>query len=475
MTSPSSIVCAWNAVISNALQIATGDQSLNLGPPMVARALAMIYTAAFQAWAPFSKTGRPALPGGEPRVAPADRTEHNKEIAISYAIYRTATHLLPNRKIRQLLDAQMHALGHWPPNSTSTGSTPDAIGNAAAAAVIADRIHDGANERGDAIGTPPPEAPSMRRQPYEDYTNYRPRNPPALVFDVTPRRGVANPALWQPLTYIDPATGATKTPRFIAPHWRNVRPFALLNAHQFRPSAPEPMISHAFVEQAQHVVDVQANLTMEQKVIAEYWADGPRSTTPPGHWCEIAGTVSERRAHSTDDDAKLFFALANALLDASIATWEAKVHYDYARPITAIRWLFGTSTILGWGGPGRGTIEMRGDRWRPFQRDTFPTPPFAEYTSGHSAFSMAAAEVLKSFTGTDQFRLEHMQRDPLAAESDTTELPLKLTWDSFTEAAFSAGESRLFGGIHFHQGNAAGLELGRQVGAAAWQKACIHF
>jgi len=88
---------------------------------------------------------------------------------------------------------------------------------------------------------------------------------------------------------------------------------------------------------------------------------------------------------------------------------------------------------------------------------------------------MAAAKVLKSFTGSDLFHLTHVQEVPLAAEPDIAGLPVKISWSSFIEAAMSAGESRLFGGIHFYQGNVAGLELGRKVGAQAWTKAKTFF
>jgi hypothetical protein len=171
----------------------------------------------------------------------------------------------------------------------------------------------------------------------------------------------------------------------------------------------------------------------------------------------------------------MFFALTNAILDASIATWEAKRFYDYVRPITAIRWLFEGHRIEGWRGPGFGVGLIDGERWTPFQRSTFPTPPFPEYTSGHSAFSMAAATVLKAFTQSDDFGGVYIQTSALAAEPDVSELPVILKWPTFTSAAIEAGESRLFGGIHFHHGNAEGLELGRKVGELAWAKANTFF
>ncbi|OYV02485.1 MAG: hypothetical protein CFE45_00165 [Burkholderiales bacterium PBB5] len=81
-------------------------------------------------------------------------------------------------------------------------------------------------------------------------------------------------------------------------------------------------------------------LIAKQKVIAEYWADGSSSELPPGHWELFAAFVSQRDHHTLDADVKMFFALANAIHDAAIATWECKRYYDYARPVTAIRHLF---------------------------------------------------------------------------------------------------------------------------------------
>jgi hypothetical protein len=163
-------------------------------------------------------------------------------------------------------------------------------------------------------------------------------------------------------------------------------------------------------------VNVQRKLETKQKVIAEYWADGPNSELPPGHWELFASFVSDRDSHSLHDDAKMFFALANAIHDAAIATWEAKRYYDYVRPVTAIRHLFRGKRIKGWNGTAMQTID--GQAWRPYQVPTFPTPPFPEYVSGHSAFSMSAAEVLKRFTNSDEFGHSYEQEGALRVEPD---------------------------------------------------------
>src|SRR5581483_5010100 len=100
-----------------------------------------------------------------------------------------------------------------------------------------------------------------------------------------------------------------------------------------------------------------AALTDEQKMIAEYWADGPRSELPPGHWDLFAQFVSRRdrhaaREHGLDLDVKLFFALTNAIHDAGICCWDNKRAFDSVRPITALRHLFRGRQVSAWGGPG---------------------------------------------------------------------------------------------------------------------------
>ena len=222
------------------------------------------------------------------------------------------------------------------------------------------------------------------------------------------------------------------------------------------------------------MVDVQDKLSVKQKVIAEYWADGPSSELPPGHWEVFAAFVSARDHHTLAQDVKMFFALANAIHDAAIATWECKRYYDYVRPVTAIRHLFRGKRIRGWTGTTEATID--GEAWRPYQVSSFPTPPFPEFTSGHSAFSMAGAEVLSRFTGSDAFGASYTQPVPLRVEPGlATAAGTVLSWSSFSAAAQEAGESRLYGGIHFYEGNVAGLAMGRKVGAQAFERAQAHW
>jgi len=109
------------------------------------------------------------------------------------------------------------------------------------------------------------------------------------------------------------------------------------------------------------------------------------------------------RGLSLDTNAKGFFALGNALLDASIATWHTKVVQDTVRPITYIRWLYKGKKVKGWSGPGSKLADEDGGAWIPYQEANVVSPPFGEYTSGHSAG--AAQRVFNLVAGSDDFKL----------------------------------------------------------------------
>jgi hypothetical protein len=116
---------------------------------------------------------------------------------------------------------------------------------------------------------------------------------------------------------------------------------------------------------------------------------------------------------------------------------------------------------------------MSGDRWQSY----ISTPPFAEFVSGHSTFSAASAEILKSFTGSD--RLDAQAVFPAGASPLEPGLvpheDVTLSWRTFSEAADEAGLSRRYGGIHFESGDLEGRALGRRIGALVWEKARAYF
>jgi hypothetical protein len=433
-----SAVIAWNKLLLQAIS------EVKPGPPMTARAIGIVYTAIFDAWSAYTPRARGTQLGDAIRRPAEEHTQENKEKAIAFAAYRVLSDLYPSRVA--LFDAQMKKLNLDPSNTSTDTSSPIGIGNIAASTLLNFRHNDGANQLG-----------NLATGAYADYTNYSPVNTPDVVND---------PSKWQPLRF---ANGAS--PAYIAPHWGRVTPFALTSGAQFRPSPPPAYGTPAYLAEAQKVVDVLANITEKQKVIAEYWADGPASVLPPGHWMLFAEVVSARDKHSLDKDVKLFFLMGNAVMDAGIATWEAKRFYNTSRPITAIRSLFAGKQIASFAGPNLGVKMVEGSQWLPYQSPNFITPPFPEYTSGHSAFSAAAAEILKRFTGSDTFNHSHdFAAGWSAFEKNLPQSAMRLSWATFTEAADEAGISRIYGGIHFDSGDLQARSLGRRVGEAVWLK-----
>jgi PAP2 superfamily len=416
-------------------------------PPVAARMLAMLFTAVYDTLAPYDATAVANFAGGPVRIT-TNNTIAAQEKALAYAAYSTLLDIYAADSFQPpKLLAAMTALG-FAPDANLPASDPGQLGREAAGRMQAFRWLDGSNQKGDLIAGA-----------YFDYTDYKPVNSITQVND---------PTRWQPLEFDN-----GRLPNFVTPHWGRVKPFALTSGSQFRPTVSLPAFnSAAYKAQADEVLAATAALTNEQKAIVEYWAGNPFSETPPGQWLLIAKEVSLRNRYSLAQDAKLFFALSNALMDAGIACWDCKVHYDSVRPITAVRTLYAGQQVTGLISKDSGTGLMPGQAWRPYQFATFITPPFAEYVSGHSTFSTAAAEVLARFTGSDAYG----ESATIAANSSTFQSgvpsqPVTLTWPTFTAAANQASISRLYGGIHFTAGLESGKTLGRAVGERVWTKA----
>jgi PAP2 superfamily len=433
-------VLRWNAALLEAVR------AVRLAPPMTARALAIAHTCMFDAWAAYDHRADGTRFGGTLRRPKPERTLANKTSAISYAAHRALSDLFPTQIAR--FDATLRDLGLDPLDGSTGVALPAGIGHTVCEAVLAMRHADGANQLGDLNGG----------QPYSDYTGYGPVNDPEHLHD---------PSRWQPLRGADGTAQAS-----LAPHWRHVVPFALATADEFRPQPPAVPGSAEYLRQAEEIRAFSAQLTDRRKAIAEYWADGPATETPPGHWALLASWVSRRDRHGLDDDVPLFFALGNALLDASIAVWDAKIFYDYVRPVSAVRYVFAGQTIEAWGGPFQGTRLVAGEQFRPY----IATPPFAEYTSGHSAFSAAAATVLRLFTGSPRFGATVVIAPGASAIEPgvTPAEPVVLSWRTFDDAADEAGLSRRLGGIHFRDGDLASRAMGQAIGRRVFREVLRH-
>jgi hypothetical protein len=233
------------------------------------------------------------------------------------------------------------------------------------------------------------------------------------------------------------------------PHWNEIRPLVMDSANQFPVPPPyQYNMKDSTSEYCKEVMKIKTaieNLTDEQKHMADFWDDNPfklnvsghimyatKKFSPPGHWESIVGIAAKKANADFPTTVYAYTKTSIALFDAFIQCWDAKYRFNTARPETVIN----------------KTIDME---WRPYLQ----TPPFPEYTCGHSTCSSAAAEALTSVFG-DNF-----------AYTDTTELEFGIksrSYTSFRNAAEENNWARFYGGIHFHHSCIVSTELGRKVG-----------
>ncbi len=433
-------VAIWNEA---ALE---GIREASVPAPIAARALAIVNTAMYDAWSAYDARaiGTVAL---AKRPLP-ERTAANIRRAVSIAAF----YALRDVSAVPMADVTLEQTGQ----PLGRHDAAEVVGETAARAVLAARHHDGSNQFGD-----------LHRGFYSDYSAYRSTNTATSLID---------PSRWQPLLVYNDAGGFTKQ-RFLVPQWGFVRPFGIdvtaLSA-EFAPPARAGTAAYAL--QVEQLLQISAHLTDEQKTIAEYWADGMMTDSPPGHWMRFGIWISKRDRHDVGTDAKMFFALSNALLDASILCWRMKRNDDSERPITAVHELYAGRKIYAWAGPGKGSRWIDGASWQPYQAANIVTPAFPEYFSGHSTFSAAAAEVLRRFTGSDRFGATYVQHAGTSlVEAGLPKHDVPLHWPTFSAAADQAGASRRYGGIHFLDGDFAGRRAGRLVGAIDYVRATHYF
>ncbi|MGB1384634.1 MAG: hypothetical protein ACPG66_07910 [Flavobacteriales bacterium] len=276
------------------------------------------------------------------------------------------------------------------------------------------------------------------------------------------------------------------------------------------------------------------------RVIAEFWADGPDSETPPGHWFTLLNEFildGESGAHrwrgqgpiieDLEFDVKSYLALGGAMHDCAISSWSVKGYYDYSRPVSAIRYMaehgqssdpslpnyhpaglplipglievvddtdplsffdgedqVGKVKIRTWKGPDyievplideAGVDWILADRWWPYQRPSFVTPPFAGYVSGHSTYSRAAAELLELLTGSPYWPGGLAEwpatMNQFLVFEDGPSTSFNLQWATFMDASNESALSRMWGGIHPPMDDAPGRLIGKHVGRNAFHYA----
>lgn len=234
------------------------------------------------------------------------------------------------------------------------------------------------------------------------------------------------------------------------PHWNKIRTVVMDSSSQFTPPTPFKFdvkdTTGEYYKQVMLIKKAIENLTPEQKHIAEFWDDNPfklnvsghlmygtKKFSPPGHWMSIVGIAAKKANADFNTTVHAYAATSIALFDAFIQCWDEKYRHNTARPETVINKYFDAN-------------------WQPYLQ----TPPFPEYTCGHSTCSAAAAEALTSVFG-DNF-----------AYTDTTELEFGIpsrSFTSFRQAAVENNWARFYGGIHFHHSCIISTEYGKKVGA----------
>lgn len=438
-----------------ALQATANDtEKFNPRPTITSRYLGLIFVAVFDAWSRYDDQAIPLYLNEVDRRPISERNLKNKEIAISYAAFRAMNEYYYSDST--LFRNFMLELELDPDNQSLDPTTPEGVGNLAAMAVIKARKNDGANQYGEEEGS--------QGMPYFDYTGYQPVNSPDENVDGN---------RWQP-KYFSDGQGGKFAPGCLTPYWQLVEPLALESSDQFRPGPPPLVGSKQLEDEVQEVIDLQAGLTDEQIALVEFMRDGPQSVQQAGHWLKFAQDVSVRDQHTLDQDVKMYFLNQMTAMDAFIAAWDSKMHYDFARPYALVHDYYQDQVIKAWGGPGKGMVDMEGNQWRPYSPETFLCPPFPSYVSGHSCISGACAEALRLFTGAETFGVSVKLVPGALTEPDNLRDTVTIHFPTFTETAEMAGLSRVLGGYHIQSDNIAGLELGRDVAHAAWEKYKKH-
>ena len=230
----------------------------------------------------------------------------------------------------------------------------------------------------------------------------------------------------------------------LLPNWPYVDTWSIPSGTHFRQPAPPPPTSDAYraaFDEVARLGDADSTeRTADQSETARFWDDGPGTNTPPGHWNQILQGLANEQGLSLVDTARLFALHGMSVADAAIVSWDNKFHWDHWRPVTGI------AEADRDGNPHTHVVAG----WSSF----ITNPPFPAYTSGHSTFSSSSARVAALAFGRDDV--------PFTATSDGTP-GLTRSFDGLWQAAEEAGQSRIYGGIHWQYDNQGGLRSGRAI------------
>jgi hypothetical protein len=381
-------VLEWNQVAVEATRVA------KLSPNVQTRALAMVHGAVFDAVNGIEGGYAPYLVN---RRAPVWASE---DAAAATAAHDVLVSLMPTQQAT--LDAALASSLAAVPNGKAEDAGV-AYGKLVAQSMIAERANDGSTAS----------------------VTYTPGS---------------EPDDWQPTP--------PNFPTAALPQWATVEPFGINSPNQFRADPPPALGSPEFTAAFNQIkalgVATNSTRTQEQTDIARFWAGPGGTVQPPGHWNSIARTVADTEHSSLEENARMFALLNIGMADALISAWDTKYHYNFVRPVTAIR-----------NAGNDGNPDTTADtEWLPL----LTTPGHPSYMAAHSTLSAAAATVLGEFFANDAIPFTS------TAEISAGGPTITRSFDGFWEAAEEAGASRIYGGIHWSFDNEAGLESGRSVG-----------
>ncbi|MFI9583664.1 DUF6851 domain-containing protein [Streptomyces sp. NPDC052236] len=383
-----------------------------------------------------------------------EHTTRNKNIAVIYSAFTSLNVVYPQYKSRWL--DMMESAGLDPDNTEEDPATPSGIGILAAKNAMAARENDGSNREGDEGGR------TYNRQPYADYTGYRPVNSAYRL---------RNPSRWQP-NVTSNATSKEKAvfrvQQFATPQFGRVKPFSYDSPTRFEVSPPARSNHHdhqTYQRQADEALKTSASLNDRQKMTAELFNDKSWSLG------SIAGnSVVRERNYDTEKLVHYITSSDVAFVDVTIATWHFKRKYDSVRPFSAIRHLYGKKKITAWGGPGKGTVsDITGDEWQSYLNMYAADHP--EYPSASSSLCLAFAQQVRRFTGTDEIDISA----PIARGSSLIEpgvtpaSDITLRWSNWTDFAGDCGRSRVWGGENFPSAIEASSQYAPQIGDLSYE------
>lgn len=385
------VVLDWNAL---AAQLIVGPGGANKVPPLGLVDLAIVHTAIYDAvnaveGFPFAPYGaRPTVT--KPASAEAAAARAGRDVLLALYPSRSAD-------IEALYASSLAA----DPDGPAEANGIDA-GRQAAAGILALRANDGRNA-GTTI-VEPPEAPGVWI-----------RTPPGVLAPQAPWAG-------------------------------SITPWILNRPDQFRPDPPPELDSWRWVRDYNEVKALgpatDSTRTPEQTNIAQFWADQPML-----QWNRAWRGISVGAALSVPDNARLFAMLATASADALIACWDAKYHYMFWRPVTAIR-------------AGGGNAALTHD---PNWLGVVTTPNHPEYPAAHGCFSGASVETLSSFFKTDEFTFT------ITSNFAGVTTPVR-TYSSFSKALDEVLEARIYGGMHYRNSTREGAIMGKHVSQFALRR-----